>query len=718
MRKRFLQMKTMAKAMMIVLLLGAVGKMYAYDFSAVCETGQTLYYNVIDADNHYVEVTYPGNSGLSMAWSGYTKPVGSLIIPSFVTHYSLTYMVTSIGNSAFYGCNLNSVTIGNNVTLIDDYAYYACNGLYTMTIPNSINQIGDDVFENCGALTTVYYTGTIEEWCEIKFSNNRSNPLYYATSLYVDNNLVSDLEIPNSVTEIKDFAFFGYRGLNSVVTGNHVTSIGRSAFFYCDELISVKIANSVVSIGNGTFQHCTNLTSLVIPNSMASIGFGAFWGCTNLTTIIMLGTTEPSLGDYAFQNNNATIYVPYESLNDYKTATNWSNYANRIKGWLQTTIPGYNEGNNSWQFIASPLAENSAPTMVDNMITETTYDLYRFNQSVELEWQNYKAHTNDFTLANGQGYLYANAEDVNLIFKGEFNEDETKEVELAYDANADLSGWNLVGNPFPVSAYANRSYYVMNEDGTAIEPVAVSMGTVIPFCTGMMVKADNTGETVTFSKTAPETAVNQGVLQIAVAQANQRGASTGSATASDKAIVSFNAGDRLEKFVFNEDNATLSIPQGGKDFAIANAEKMGEMPLNFKAAKNGEYTITVNPEAVEMDYLHLIDNMTGNDIDLLASPSYSFNAKTTDYESRFKLVFSTNNTDGPSTGSGTFAFISNGNIIINGEGTVQVIDMAGHIIVSVDEYTRSIPTAGMTSGVYVLRLIEGDDVKTQKIVVR
>ena len=110
--------------------------------------------------------------------------------------------------------------------------------------------------------------------------------------------------------------------------------------------------------------------------------------------------------------------------------------------------------------------------------------------------------------------------------------------------------------------------------------------------------------------------------------------------------------------------------------------------------------------------------MTGNDIDLLASPSYSFNAQTTDYESRFKLVFSNNNEEGPSTGSGTFAFYSNGNIIINGEGTIQVIDIMGRIIVSDGGHTRCVPTTGMAPGVYVLRLINGDNVKTQKIVVR
>ena len=437
----------------------------------------------------------------------------------------------------------------------------------------------------------------------------------------------------------------------------------------------------------------------------------------------MFGTTPPSLGSNVFSSTSFPIYVPYESLITYKNAENWNNYENRIYPMSYKSIPGYSQGNSSWRFIASPLAENTAPTEINDMLPTTgTYDLYRFDQTENAEWRNYKA--NNFNLVNGQGYLYANAEDVNLIFKGMFNEDETKNVELVYDANASFAGWNLVGNPFPVSAYANKSFYTMNEDGTAIEPVAVSNATAVPVCTGIMVKAESVGESVVFSKTAPETqGQNNGTLQIVLSQLNPEpvegskgGVSTGSTTALDKAIVSFNAVDRLEKFVFNKDNATLSIPQGGKDLAIANAEKEGELPLNFKAAKNGEYTITVNPEAVEMDYLHLIDNMTGNDIDLLASPSYSFNAETTDYASRFRLVFSASgDADGDNE---DFAFVSNNDIIINGEGTVQVIDMTGRIIVSVDEGTRCIPTAGMTSGVYVLRLINGNDVKTQKIVVR
>ena len=204
----------------------------------------------------------------------------------------------------------------------------------------------------------------------------------------------------------------------------------------------------------------------------------------------------------------------------------------------------------------------------------------------------------------------------------------------------------------------------------------------------------------------------------------------------DKAIISFNEGSQLGKFIFNENHAKLYIPQGGEDYAIAYSEGQGEMPLNFKAVTNGSYTLMVNPEGVEMDYLHLIDNMTGADVDLLAGnggdarhgdarpcvSTYTFTAKTTDYESRFKLVFSASaDANGDNE---AFAFIdASGNIIItdgpstgSGTCTLQVIDVMGRVIFSRDA-ARHVSTSGMAPGVYVLRLINGDDVRTQKIII-
>jgi hypothetical protein len=219
---------------------------------------------------------------------------------------------------------------------------------------------------------------------------------------------------------------------------------------------------------------------------------------------------------------------------------------------------------------------------------------------------------------------------------------------------------------------------------------------------------------------------NNGSLQIVLSQvvepnshfASLRGTkqSSGSGTlALDNTIVSFKEGERLEKFVFNPDLAKLYIPQDGKDYAITNAERQGEIPLNFEATENGEYTIFVNPEGVEMGYLHLIDNLTGADVDLLTTSSYTFSAKTTDYASRFRLVFSTVCEDADSDNA-SFAFISNGNIIITGEGMLQMIDITGRIIVSGDA-KQCISTNGIPAGVYVLHLINGEKIRTQKIVI-
>ena len=141
------------------------------------------------------------------------------------------------------------------------------------------------------------------------------------------------------------------------------------------------------------------------------------------------------------------------------------------------------------------------------------------------------------------------------------------------------------------------------------------------------------------------------------------------------------------------------------------------MPVCFKAAENGTYTLSFNSENTEFRYLHLIDNMTGNDVDLLTEPSYTFDSRYTDYASRFKLVFATGN----NSASDDFAFISNGNLMIlgiEGEATLQVIDVTGRIL-STEQFSGSYNKAvNAAKGVYMLRLIQGENAKTQKIVVK
>ncbi len=361
------------------------------------------------------------------------------------------------------------------------------------------------------------------------------------------------------------------------------------------------------------------------------------------------------------------------------------------------TINGYGDNDqvtNGWYLIASPVA--TTPDQVENM-RSNTYDLYRFNSTaIGAEWENYKNEEhNGFSIVPGQGYLYANSGTVTLKFSGDlYYGDGIITLENA--------GWNLVGNPYyEMTTNIERAFYRMNSTNDGL--IAGTANDNVNAWEGIFVEAAEAGETVTFAPvTGAKSSSNASVVMNLSSNSN----------VIDRAIVNFAEGRQLSKFQLFDNSTKLCIVENGKEFAIANAEAQGEMPVNFKAATNGTYTISINTENVEMNYLHLIDNMTGDDVDLLATPSYTFNATTTDYASRFKLVFSTNDTD-----SDDFAFISDGSIILNGQGNVQVFDITGRMISSHND-VNSITTNGMAAGVYMLRLVNGSDVKTQKIVVR
>ena len=528
-----------------------------------------------------------------------------------LTTVSIQNPIASIGNCAFENCRslTGPLNIPNSVTSIGDSAFSGCYGLTSLSIPNSVKSIGYSAFSGCYGLT-------------------------------------GSLTLPNSVTSIGGMTFFYCYNLTSLTIPNSVTYIGYEAFYYCYGLTgSLTLPNSVTFIGERAFCNCNGLTSLTIGDSVTSIGSYAFNSCSNLESVIMFSPSVPTLGSNAFSGTNANyfIYVPYASLNDYKTATNWSNYESRIQGWLQKSHFGYDNDNDGWAFIASPLVGSIDPSAIDNMVpeTETSYDLYRFNQSTELEWENQKAFNNleePFLLVNGHGYLYASDEDVNFFFKGLFNENETEEISLIYDGSARLKGWNLVGNPFPVSAYANRSYYVMNETGTAIHPMAVSTETAIEPFTGIMVKANATesNPTVIFSKTTPiSRGQSQGMIGFTISGNSLEGKAV-----EDNAIISFNEGDCLAKMVIDPNAPKLYIRHGEGDYAIAEVDKACKsLELCFSSKQPGDFTLTVDRNETEFEYLQLVDHVTGLTVDLLEQPTYVFHATGQEPDARFSIRF-------------------------------------------------------------------------------
>ena len=126
----------------------------------------------------------------------------------------------------------------------------------------------------------------------------------------------------------------GYQAsaMTNAVIGNCVTRLGYKAFSGCTSLTSVTIPNSVTSIGYGAFEYCRSLTSVTIPNSVTYIDNNVFYNCTGLTGVTILATTPPTLGINVFYNtSNCPLLVPASSVNTYKSASGWSEYASRIQ---------------------------------------------------------------------------------------------------------------------------------------------------------------------------------------------------------------------------------------------------------------------------------------------------------------------------------------------------------------------------------------------------
>ena len=143
---------------------------------------------------------------------------------------------------------------------------------------------------------------------------------------------LTSVTIPNSVTSIGDGAFYGCNLLTSVTIPNSVTIIDDGAFYGCTSLTTVTIPNGVTSIGELTFYNCRALANVTIGNSVTSIGYSAFNSCTALTSVTIEAAIPPMLGVSVFYNTkNCPIYVPVQSVNTYKAATNWSSYASRIQ---------------------------------------------------------------------------------------------------------------------------------------------------------------------------------------------------------------------------------------------------------------------------------------------------------------------------------------------------------------------------------------------------
>ena len=173
--------------------------------------------------------------------------------------------IKSLGGSAFLGCTaLESVTLNEGLQTISNSAFSGCTALQEITLPSTLTGIYSDAFKNCTALGKVNYRGTLEQWMAISFSGASANPLSSGADLYIDGSKLESLDVPEGVTEVKDYAFVGIN-LSGVTFASTVTRIGTSAFAGGSSATTLVIPSTVEYIGDSAFSGWAALEELTIP---------------------------------------------------------------------------------------------------------------------------------------------------------------------------------------------------------------------------------------------------------------------------------------------------------------------------------------------------------------------------------------------------------------------------------------------------------------------
>lgn len=391
-----------------------------------------------------------------------------------------------------------------------------------------------------------------------------------------------------------------------------------------------------------------------------------------------------------------------------------------VNATIEKALSSARTGTN-WYTIASPVKDISigTPSQSGDVIhlKDAEYDLYRYNET-STTWENHKdtGHHSDFNkLLSGHGYLYRRDGATTLAYTGVVNGSASETVSLTVDGSGELKGLNLIGNPYSHNIYKGEGgaidndqlsagYYRLKNDATwgskldYDEPILSGEGILVQAISEIDLEIVNTDNVAT-----NESKSGKDNIMFSITNVNYE----------DVTYALFHEGYGLNKINHrNPEAPMIYIAKDDAHYAIATmSDDTKIINLCFKAMTIGQYTLNYKADG-DFSYLHVIDRMTGEDVDMLMEGEYGFIASPSDAESRFIVRLEYSN-GYENTEDSIFAYQSGSDIIVNGEGELQIFDMMGRRVLT--QYVSGVETINLRShGVYIFKLNE----KTQKIVVK
>ena len=618
----------------------------------------------------------------------------TLEIPNSVDINGTEYFVTSFPKFAFQN-EINFVgtlALPNNIRRIEQSAFEGCTGLTgNLVFPASTEYIGNKAFKGCSGFTSMTILAS-----EIECKNNGQ----CFSGVDGIETVISLTDISDLPSELQDF-------INSVIDDG-------------GNLIQPEKGESSMPIFLGGDASAPNSWSAAknwypeeVPSSDKSVAIANDLTISSSERIEINNISNADSYAIVIEEGGQLVY----------------NEGTLSNVRIEKNITGYNEVSNQdgWYVISSPMTNDISNDYYNNLIDENGYyDLYYYNEE-DFHWYNYKDGT--FSTFNlGQGYLYAKRNSATIVSVGTPNNSAVSFTlsaasELTPNGN-DLNGFNLVGNPFTFdickgdgcaisNEFLEEGYYSLSTNGTW---TAKSDSEPISICEGILVETIDSsadGESLTINKIPYKKTRKADNDVIAITVSNE--------LYEDVAYIKFgdSEGSGLRKIAhMNNDIQMVYIPKDGVNYAITNMdENIREIPVSIQASTMGKYTISIDATKHNSDNIHLLDNITGDKIDIL-NGNYTFIAQSSHDEERFTLLIS----DNSRTGDEHFAFINNNNIIINdieSSASVQIFDVTGRQIIA-NEFNGGacISAEALNDGIYIIRMIDDNGIKTQKIVIQ